>query len=125
MAAAIDDRAVDSWETHRSRLKQGDMVVIWQAEDDLGRRGVVALGEVVSDIALRDDAPGAYNIPAGPRKMAKRVDVRLIPTKRKLWLHDPHYSGLLSELTISRSRNPVCCVTADQFERIKQAAEVD
>lgn len=51
---------VDHWLSRGKNLRPGDTVAIWQATDGAGRRGIVALGDVIGAPARARNAGNPY-----------------------------------------------------------------
>jgi hypothetical protein len=87
----VRHRRVDLWTTRGRDVRAGDRVALWKA---LGRdkmRGVVALGEVLTDPALLSDAGNRFWVdPAVADTGDARVLVRYVRAPAlPLWLDGP------------------------------------
>lgn len=75
----------DLWVTRDSDVRKGDWVAIWQTRDKSGRRGIVALAEVVSDPAEVPDLGNPYWVdPEEGAVPTTRAEVRLSHRLSKL-----------------------------------------
>ena len=101
---AIDAGILDRWTTAGKPIREGDGVVIWQGRDEKGRRGVVALGQVIGAPEVMADAENPCWVDtADGRAERQRVGVQYLRLKSPLWVGgvaDP----LLKRLSISRAR---------------------
>lgn len=85
-------------------VRRGDEVLIWQTASGSRHRGVVALGEVLSDPQLLELPPEYHRfcIDSALRTPQLRVRIRyIVPTGIPLWLDDDT-SGTLSRLSVAR-----------------------
>jgi hypothetical protein len=95
----------DRWRTHESDVRAGNRVAIWQYLSGGKHRGVVALGEVLTDPAetTEPDEDHPYWI-GGAEPLAtaaKRVTVRyLIRPDPPLWLEDAPGGSVLHRLSV-------------------------
>jgi hypothetical protein len=123
---AIAELEQDLWTVNRGDLHAGDRVVLWRTADTSGRRGVVALAEVLSEPAelplpralwgywrtLTEDT-------AGP---LRRVWVRyVLPPGVPRWL-DEDADGVVADLSVSPATGgSVFQVQPDQWDRLLRA----
>jgi hypothetical protein len=123
---ALREQTESLWTTKRSLVRKGDRVLIWRTKGRDGRRGIVALGEVISDIEIRDDAGSPYWTKAGANTAPEpRVRVRYAFAPRMpLWL-DEHRS-LLGGLSVAKATGgSVFKVTDEQWQVIASVAGVE
>jgi hypothetical protein len=120
---AVTDLTTDWWTTKNKPIRAGDKTIIWQTRDSAGRRGVVALGEVVANPQPRSDAGNPYWVnPQEAAATAERCQVRYIPITESLWV-DGAEKELLNTLSVARARGgTVFHVTPDQWEAVVAAA---
>jgi hypothetical protein len=120
---AIRDGYTDSWVTAGRAIAKGDRVVIWRGKGRGRNRGVVALGDVLSDPAPVSDHENPYWVTAPPASDTQpRVKVRYrVGPALPLWFNDR--TKLLSELSVARARGgTVFNVSHDQWRAIVTAA---
>lgn len=74
---AIRERDIDRWLTKGKAVKPGDRGVVWRSLGADGKRGVIAIGEVVSEpyVARADEDPYWLQAPEEPEEV---VDVRYV-----------------------------------------------
>lgn len=76
---AISESEPDVWTTKRSDLRPGDRVAIWRYKGRTDKRGIVALGEVLSAPEMRTDPhPEHWIDPSEADTLEPRVDVRYV-----------------------------------------------
>ena len=121
--AAVRRLEVDTWPTRERDIRIGDKVIIWKALGSSHRRGVVALGEVISDPALIQAANDPFLIDSSSgQTLEPRVRVRYVcPPRLPLWVGDAMES-VLERLSVSRARGTVFRVTEEQWEEVVEAA---
>ncbi len=120
---AVSDGQTDLWTVGRSRVQSGDRVIVWKAKGRDRRRGVVALGEVLTDPLPRPDHSNQYwTDRSEAAKVQTRVEVRYVLSPRlPLWLGDPG-SEVLEDLSVSRARGgTVFKVTPEQWDAVAAA----
>ncbi len=116
---AVAALETDLWGIENSDIRKGDGVAIWQTKDKLGHRGIVALGEVISEPAEIPDVGNPYWVdPDEAAVTATRVHVRYsTPQGLPLWLDDPGAGDLLANLSVAKSRGgTVFKVTSQQWQ---------
>jgi hypothetical protein len=120
---AVANLTTDWWTTKGKPIQVGDHVIIWQARDAQGRRGVVAIAEILEGPQERSDVGNRYWVNAEDAAVtAERVRVRYIPLSEPLWIGGPQ-EHLLASLTVSRAHGgTIFHVTADQWQAIASAA---
>jgi hypothetical protein len=123
---ALSEQAESLWTTKRSQVRMGDRVLIWRTTGKDGQRGVVALGEVISDAEIRHDAGSPYWIGAGagatpePRVLVRYVHAPQLP----LWLGE--HRSLLADLSVARATGgSVFKVTESQWRVVAAAAGIE
>lgn len=102
-ARALD---VDTWTLQRGDPAPGDRVVFWRTKGRGTRRGIVALGEVVSKPQRILPEVGSRGFwPEGmTEEAARRFRLRyIVPSGAPIWLEDDT-SGLLTSLSVSRGQ---------------------
>ena len=120
--AAIAELDEDDWTVHNSNVRAGDRVLIWKAKGRTEHRGIVALGEVLTDAAKTTPLPASrkYHLDVTLISAAeRRVRLRyVVPPNAPLWLEDDK-SGLLASLAVARATGgSVFRVTSEQWEKI-------
>lgn len=123
LLTAIQELPIDTWSTGRSKLEVGDRAFIWQMKGNGDHRGIVALAEIQSEPAPRNDAGNAYWIDRERQQaVMDRVDVRYYQSPGlPLWLEDDHM-GLLQDLSVVNAHGgSVFKVTPEQWDRILTA----
>jgi hypothetical protein len=102
---AVVERDTAVWTVQRSYVRAGDRVAIWKAKGSETRRGVIALGEVLTEPADLNEDPTALQYwrdgtGTGPQR---RVLVRHVrPPRAPLWLEEDT-SGVLANLSVARA----------------------
>jgi predicted RNA-binding protein with PUA-like domain len=121
--AAVRHLEVDTWPTRERDIRMGDKVIIWKALGNSHRRGVVALGEVISDPELGPAANSQFLVNSSSGQTPEpRVQVRYIcPPLLPLWIGDA-MEPVLERLSVSRARGTVFKVTEEQWEEVVEAA---
>jgi hypothetical protein len=122
---AVNKLKIDWWQTKGSRIQIGDHVLIWQTRDTQGRRGIVALAEVVQGPEVRSDEGNPYHrIHDKSSINAERVGVSYIPLKNYLWSgRSLDEDEFLSSLSVAKARGgTVFHVTPHEWSRVVLAA---
>ncbi|WP_437338488.1 EVE domain-containing protein [Sorangium sp. So ce394] len=120
---AVREREVDTWTTAGRPMKVGDRVLVWRGKGRSGRRGIVALGEVVDGPRGMPDHENPYWVtPPGPGDVEERVRIRYVtPPGLPLWVDE--HENLLSSLSVARARGgTIFNVTSEQWEAVVAAA---
>jgi hypothetical protein len=102
---AVSELDEDWWTIPKSAVHAGDRVAIWKASGGSERRGVVALGEVLSEPTMVPEPPGStrYWVHPSQNRIARRAKIRYIRLPRgPLWL-DKDGSGLLAQMSVARA----------------------
>lgn len=102
---AISKLDVLCWTLDRGDPQPEDRVVIWQAKGTSGRRGVIALGEVVAPPAMIEEAPeeSEFWVEDAPRGPQRRTRFCVIKAPNlPLWEDD--HPDLLSSLAAARAK---------------------
>ncbi|HMV33840.1 MAG TPA: DUF3883 domain-containing protein [Gemmatimonadales bacterium] len=110
----------DTWTLPAGDVAPGDRGLIWRTRGTDGKRGIVALFDVVA--APEEDVEPTTSIPywlGAPPGRARRFRLRYVLTsKLPVWL-DPEEPGVLGELTVSRAQGTKAYhVTEDQWARV-------
>lgn len=122
--AAVQDRDTDLWTSKGKPIAKGDRVIIWKGLGRGTRRGIVALGEVLSDPFLTADPDNDYWTDSmAAASVDERVRIRYVrPSRLPIWL-DEDTSGIIGSLSVARSRGgTVFKVTPEQWERVVKVA---
>ena len=120
---SVLEREEDWWRTGGRPLAAGDRVAIWKYKGSEGERGVIALGEVLTDpavVELRDEDDPYWLGKGRPLPaVAPRVRVRYIrPGRLPLWYGDQSDS-VVNELSVSRSQGGTAFrVSDEQWDRL-------
>ena len=118
-AAAV--LAEDTWNLPVGDPEAGDRLVFWKAKGRSNERGVVALGEVLSEPAVIPPNPRSAEFwPGGmPADRQRRIWLRFVPPPAgPLWLHEDR-DGVLAGLTVGRAQgNKLYTVTPEQWDRL-------
>ena len=109
---AANKLKIDWWQTKGSRIQVGDRVLIWQTRDTQGRRGIVALAEVVQGPEVRSDEGNSYHrIHDKSSIKAQRVGVSYIPLKNYLWSgRSLDEDEFLSSLSVAKARGGITSI---------------
>lgn len=124
---AVRELDEDWWTTGGSDLSVGDRVVVWKALGSERRRGIVALGTVLTEPQPRADADNPYWLqPERGREIKQRVLVRYeLADRLPLWADEPGNEDLRA-LSVARSRGRSAFrVTPVQWARIAELAMID
>ena len=117
---AIHEREEDAWITGAKNMQLGDQVIIWKAKGRKKKRGIVALGQVISGPEVSSDADNPYWIDP-PSEPKERVKVRYeVPEGLPLWLGGDH-DQVLESLSVSRGQGTVFNVTPEQWSAVEEA----
>lgn len=123
--AAQEVSRLDAWPTEGRDVRKGDRALFWKALGGKGtRRGVVALGEVATDPAMRDDADNPFwTDKADGEGVELRVQVRYVnPPDLPLWYGDA-VTPVLAQLSVGRAQGGTLFnVTPEQWEAVVSAA---
>jgi hypothetical protein len=122
---AVNKLKIDWWQTKGSRIQVGDRALIWQTRDTRGRRGIVALAEVVQGPEVRSDEGNRYHrVYDNSTIKAQLVGVSYIPLKNYLWSgRSLGEDDFLSSLSVAKARGgTVFHVTPHEWNRVVSAA---
>src|ERR1700686_2399449 len=122
---AVNNLKIDWWQTKGSRIQVGDRALIWQTRDTQGRRGIVALAEVVQGPEVRSDDGNPYHrIYDNSTIKAQRVGVSYMPLKNYLCSgRSRGEDEFLSSLSVGKARGgTVFHVTPYEWSRVVSAA---
>ena len=102
---AVRELDVDWWGIRKSDLRPGDRVLIWKTKAGGKHRGVVALGEVVSEPEQRIDPENPYWLDSGRAREAQaRVRIRYDTLEGlPIWMDGPR-GDVIKNLTVARGR---------------------
>ena len=112
---------VDHWLSRGKGLRPGDTVAIWQATDGVGRRGVVALGDVIGSPVHAKNAGNPYWVDAADGNLEEeRVAIRYRRIPRPLWADDSDTGRFVVGLSVARARGgTVFRLTEEQWRRLE------
>lgn len=119
---AIRETSTDRWTTKGKAIREGDRVAIWKYRGRDRERGVVALGEVLTDPEVLADADNPYwQTQLSPDQREERVTVRYVHSARlPLWYDDD--ARALDHLTVSRVQGgTVYEITPSQWDELMDA----
>jgi hypothetical protein len=122
--AALAAGAVESWSTRGRALRPGDGVIMWRTRGRDGRRGIVAIGDVVGDpFTSSDEHDPFWDDREAAAKEEPRVPIQLHDAPGlPLWA-DGEHRELLESLNVARAQGgTVFHVTAEQFAAIASLA---
>jgi hypothetical protein len=116
--------STDAWTTKGKPIHVGDKVIIWKAKGNSDWRGVVALGEVLTDPYLRTaEHRTYYQQNADANKIEERVAIRYIRPPRLPLVMDGDATDVLHNLSVSRATGgTVFRVTPEQWDAVVEAA---
>lgn len=83
---ALRDLEFDTWTTHDRPIRAHDRALIWQTRDVDGRRGIVALAEVLEPPAVIADHSPYWVESAEGETPKEQVRLRYIPLRNPLWI---------------------------------------
>lgn len=116
---AVRELVEDTWGVKEKGVRAGDRCLIWRFKGSRGRRGIIALGEVLTDPSSSSDAHNPYWIKSDAgAAQANRVRIRYqTPSGLPLWLDE--HPDLLTDLAVARaSGGSIFRVTTEQWESI-------
>lgn len=119
---AVRELKTDTWVTKGRPLMAGDKILIWKSAGKDGKRGVIALGEVLTDPQMLSDSENLFWVtPPDADNTEERVQVRYVLWPGlPLWLNE---HDALNSLSISRARGgTVFRVTPEQYQAVTTAA---
>jgi hypothetical protein len=122
--AAVRALTMDTWTTKGKPVRAGDRVAIWRGAGIDGVRGVVALGEVLTDPAPGTDADNPFWVrPPAPDEVQERALVRYVVPPGLPLLTRGEADSVLDALSVSRARGgTVFVVSPDQWAALLGAA---
>ncbi|MFC1509177.1 EVE domain-containing protein [Candidatus Omnitrophota bacterium] len=118
---AVAHNEVDYWFTGKSNVRNGDYMIVWQTTDREKRRGIVALGEVISNPEIRTDTGNQYWVnPKDGQEAKARVAIRYVKSPNlPLWVNATSDGEFLQSLNVARSKGgTVFHVTSGQWQKI-------
>ena len=120
---SVLERDEEWWRTGDRSLAKGDRVAIWKYKGREAKRGVVGLGEVLTDPEVMDqpDEPDRFWLGGGRElpPIAARVRVLYVrPAHLPIWYgEDP--SSVVNELSVSRAQGGTAFhITDEQWNRL-------
>lgn len=118
---ALRELKEDYWVVGKKEVRTGDRVLIWKAKGRDKHRGIVALGEVLSDpaVCLPEDQKRFWTDPMALRAET-RVRVRyLVPDRLPFWQeNEPKFPKVRSDLSSPLSRLTVSRATGGSIFKI-------
>lgn len=124
--AALAANAIESWSSKDKPLKQGDGVLLWRSAGRGGRRGIVAIGEVVGEPYVSSDEHDRFWRDREAAAVEEpRVPIRLYDAPGlPLWIDSPQ-ADFIHTLNAARARGgTVFHVEPHQWEMILEFAGV-
>ena len=120
--AAVAELEEDDWAVSDSDVRLGDRVAIWKAKGRGRHRGIVALGDVLTNAAPRTPLPASRKYHLDETLIVpaeRRVTLRyVVPPSAPLWLQDDK-SGLLGSLPVARaSGGTVFKISSEQWQKL-------
>jgi hypothetical protein len=117
---AVQHLDVDYWLVNRDDMRKGDAVFVWQTRDGEGRRGVVALGQVVGEAETRRDSENPFWVSSNDAQSEGiRVPVRYRRLSTPLWIDNTEVGQFLASLSVARAQGgTVFRVTREQWARL-------
>ncbi len=125
--AALAAGSLESWSSRGRPLKPGDGMILWRTRGRDGRRGIVAIGEVVGEPYHRSDEGDPHWVDPGVAAVVEpRVHIRLFDAPGlPLWVEGDQGS-LLQSLSVARATGgTVFHLTEEQWSAIAELAGVD
>lgn len=118
---AIKEMRYDHYFVNKSDVRKGDRVLVWRSKGGSGNRGIVALGEIISDPTSKIERKNRFWLV--PPFIGRRAYLRIVRSpKLPLWM-DKDKSGLLKSLTVaSGTQGTVFRVTEKQWKRVVKLA---
>lgn len=119
---------LDRWSVPRGDVQAGDRVLIWQTTDSEGRRGVVGVGQVLSNPTQMQDLENPFWIdPSEGTDVQRRVEVRYLPAAGlPRWTNDPEAGDIINDLSVARARGgTVFKVTPEQWEALEPFLQIN
>jgi uncharacterized protein DUF3883/EVE domain-containing protein len=120
IAEAVRDLQIDSWTVPRGDVRTGDRAVIWKAKGNEAERGIIALGEVLTDPTFGLDPSHDYWVDTtATDEPRRRVLVRyLVPAGFPLWEGGPA-TPIMADLSVGHATGgSVFKVTAGQWDHL-------
>jgi hypothetical protein len=119
---AVGELEEDDWTVRDRNVRPGDRVAMWKTKGRTGNRGIVALGEVLTDPAPRNPSPASRKYCLDVKLLAmaeRRVLLRyVVPPNAPLWLEEDK-SGVLSSLSVARATGgTVFKITSEQWQKL-------
>jgi len=113
----------DTWTTKGKPLQAGDRVILWKAKGHDDWRGVVVLGEVLTDPALLPAAHAMYYVrDSDANQLEERVVIRFVRPPRLPLRMDSEAADVLRDLSVSRATGgTVFYVAPDQWDAVVDA----
>jgi hypothetical protein len=122
---AVRELDVDWWGIGKSDLRPGDRVLIWKTKAGGVHRGVVALGEVVSEPERRSDSQNSHwQDEERARETKLRVRIRYDTLEGlPIWMDGPR-GDVIKNLTVARGRGgTVFRVKPEEWETLTNELE--
>jgi len=120
---AARELSTDTWTTKKSAIRAGDRVAIWKTLGSGKRRGVIALGDVLTDPTMCGAEHEEYWVrPTDAQDVEPRVTFRYMhPPHLPLWIGGPA-THVLDALSVSRGQGTIFKITPEQWDALVEAA---
>lgn len=119
---AVRDLDEDWWLTGGAELRAGDRVAIWKYKGRDDYRGIIAIGEVLTNPEKREEPPDSRPYWIDPEGTADGLRVRVryvIKPPEPLWLELAPTDSVIHQLPVSRAQGGTAHhVTADQWAQL-------
>jgi len=119
---AARELSTDTWTTKKSAIRAGDRVAIWKTLGGGKRRGVIALGEVLTDpIVCGVEHEDYWVHPTDAQGAEPRVTFRYVHSPRlPLWIGGSA-TNVLEALSVSRGQGTVFKILPEQWDALIEA----
>ncbi len=111
------------WTVNREDIEPGDRVAVWQTKDQEGRRGIVAVGEVLSRPSIMAEPPGHSQYWSGDPGETIRLRIKVRHIKMPglpIWEHGPN-GGIVAGLSVARAKGGgVYIIEEDQWRSLEK-----
>lgn len=121
--SALLEKDTDLWVTDDKDIRAGDRVAIWRTRDRTKTRGVVALGDVLTDPQLLSDSNNRFwKSPHSGDIPEQRVKIRFVrPLLLPLLLGGPA-TDILEQLSVKNGQGRVFIITPAQWSELVDVA---
>src|SRR5262249_13102481 len=112
---------IDTWYTGNHKVRKGDCAIVWKAQGKEGKRGIIALAEILTDPKpMTSQSEELWlDIPRGQR-VENRVYVKYrVPDGLPIWVDGP-FADFLKTLKVFHGQGTVFRLDKKQWEEILQ-----